>query len=420
MEIARQLQSAKVDYDVFGVSYYPFWHGSLENMTRVLSDLTTQYGVMTCIMETSYPYTDKDGDGTANSVAGTSMKTTYPVTVQGQANAIRDIMEASIRGGSIGLFYWEGGWIPVGKDYETNKAIWEEYGSGWASSYASEYDPDDAGKYYGGSSWDNQAMFDFDGKKLPSLDVFKYVNYGAKAGEVEILTDIGNDPVNVDVSIGGTVEMPDTMDVVYNDTSLDAPLTVTWDKDDIEVIDTTQAGVYTVRGRAESTAIPGKTIDVTANVNVSNINYIRNPGFEDEVTDEWSAVTLEGGGATDIQDKEADAHSGTKAFHFYRAKEFAFNMQQEVIDIPAGIYDLSAFVQGGDMGDDSSVIMYIYVNDTKYETENIKLDGWQQWKEMRIDNIEISEGDVVLVGCNVSGGAGGWGTIDDFALSLAN
>ena len=35
-----------------------------------------------------------------------------------------------------------------------NSSIWEEFGSGWASSYASEYDPEDAGKYYGGCSWD--------------------------------------------------------------------------------------------------------------------------------------------------------------------------------------------------------------------------------------------------------------------------
>ena len=42
-----------------------------------------------------------------------------------------------------------------------NSALWEKYGSGWASSYSAEYDPDDAGLYYGGCSWDNQAMFDF-------------------------------------------------------------------------------------------------------------------------------------------------------------------------------------------------------------------------------------------------------------------
>lgn len=48
-----------------------------------------------------------------------------------------------------------------------------KYGSGWATSFSGSYDPDAAGKYYGGSSWDNQALFDFSGNPLPSLSIFK-------------------------------------------------------------------------------------------------------------------------------------------------------------------------------------------------------------------------------------------------------
>ena len=420
MEIARQLQSAKVDYDVFGISYYPYWHGSIENMTQILKDVSSTYNVKTCIMETSYPYTDEDGDGNANSVSGTSLKTTYPVSVQGQANAVRDIMEAAVDAQSLGLFYWEGAWIPVGSDPASNKDKWENLGSGWASSYASEYDPDDAGKYYGGCSWDNQAMFDFEGKKLPSLDVFKYVRYGAVGEEVSILTDLSaEDAISVDVSIGGELKMPETLDVVYNDTSLKDPLKITWNEDDLSAIDTAIAGTYTVSGKAVSDAMPGKEISVKATVDVSNINYILNPGFEDEITGEWSYTTYEGKNAADIQDKEADAHGGTKAYHFYSAKEFSCDLQQNVTEIPAGNYTLTAYTQGGDMGEEGYVIMYIYVNSDRYESEVIKPDGWQNWKEMKIKDIMINEGDTVIVGCITVSGAGGWGTVDDFDLSLS-
>ena len=47
-----------------------------------------------------------------------------------------------------------------------NNEAWEKYGSGWASSYAGEYDAADAGKWYGGSAVDNQALFDFTGLPL--------------------------------------------------------------------------------------------------------------------------------------------------------------------------------------------------------------------------------------------------------------
>ena len=73
----------------------------------------------------------------------------------------------------IGAVYWEGAWISVGgKSWEENRRLWEAYGSGWASSYAADYDPEDAGRWYGGCAVDNQALFGADGRPLESLRVF--------------------------------------------------------------------------------------------------------------------------------------------------------------------------------------------------------------------------------------------------------
>ena len=81
----------------------------------------------------------------------------------------------------MGVFYWEGAWISVGTSFrEENREKWEKYGSGWASSYAAVYDPDDAGKWFGGCAVDNQAMFDSEGKPLESLKVFQLVRTGNK------------------------------------------------------------------------------------------------------------------------------------------------------------------------------------------------------------------------------------------------
>src|SRR5690606_5731998 len=41
---AKILNNFDVDYDVFASSYYPFWHGTTENLTTVLSDIASTYG----------------------------------------------------------------------------------------------------------------------------------------------------------------------------------------------------------------------------------------------------------------------------------------------------------------------------------------------------------------------------------------
>lgn len=174
---AETLKNNNVDYDIFATSYYSFWHGTTANLKSVLSEIVEAYGKKVMVAETSYAYTYDDGDGHSNTVSkGTWNEYKYEVSVQGQSDAIRDCVEAlaSLGENAVGVCYWEPAWIPVPADTEmTRSQIWEKYGSGWASSFASEYDSEDAGKYYGGSSWDNQALFDFEGHPLPSIEMFK-------------------------------------------------------------------------------------------------------------------------------------------------------------------------------------------------------------------------------------------------------
>lgn len=176
LDLVSNLVENGVDFDMIGMSYYPFWDGSFDNMKRVLELINERYGKKAFLAETSYAYTLEDGDGNGNNFASTSdIVEGYPATVKGQASIIHDICAAVNEVGGGGIFYWEGAWIPVGPKGANNSPIWEEFGSGWASSFASDYDPEQAGAYYGGCSWDNQAFFDFTGHPLESINVFKYM-----------------------------------------------------------------------------------------------------------------------------------------------------------------------------------------------------------------------------------------------------
>lgn len=405
--MAANLKDAGVDYDMFGLSFYPFWDGTNENMQNVAKLIEDKYGKEVYIAETSYCYTSEDGDGFSNSLKGTDDLTDgYGATVQSQATVIRDICAAANEAGVEGVFYWEGTWIPVGSADADNSALWEKYGSGWASSYSAEYDPDDAGLYYGGCSWDNQAMFDFTGHPLASLNVFKYLKYGATAPlAVDYIPD-----VYVSCNVGEDLVLPESIDAVYNDRSQNKKQSVSWNETQMKAIDTTKAGSYEIEGALEE----GTT--VTAHVEVEMVNYAVNPGFEDKNRSMWK-VSYEGeADPTDYQVKADDAHSGETAFHFWSGdSDMEFSIEQEVTGLENGTYQLSVFSQGGDMSSDASMELYAVTADGG-QTAPFMLTTYNDWQNPTIREIKVTDGTVkigVRFQCNV----GSWGTVDDFTLN---
>ena len=408
------LKNFKVDYDVFASSYYPYWHGSLENLTNVLKDVADNFGKKVMVAEVSYAYTYENGDDFGNTVSEESyLAKPYPITVQGQANAVRDCIEAVVNVGEagIGVFYWEPSWIPVpGNSYEDRFPIWEKYGSGWASSYAASYDPDDAGVYYGGSSWDNQALFDFTGKPLPSLQVFKYADIGA---ETELSIDTVEE-TEVKVRIGDPVILPDKVRVIYNDSSTKEVL-VQWDEVDLEAVSQGEPQDYLIYG----TAYDGdEKIRALCKISVVEKNYVENPSFEEMDMSMWiinniNNVTTELG----VLEKIADAKSGTKSLHFYSRNNVHFTVEQTIENLAPGRYNFSLFIQGGDAADQE---IYIYAEaDGKIYVEYTDVDGWRNFRNPVIKNIPVESG-TITVGAYVKCGPGGWGTLDDFLLSPAD
>ena len=399
------LQVKEIDYDIVGLSFYPYWHGTMDDLKNAITHIRNTYGKKVYVAENAYCYTAEDGDGSANSVEGTDdLAEGYSASVQGQANEVRDVCAATSESGAEGIFYWEGTWIPVGPADADNSALWEKYGSGWASSYASGYDPKDAGQYYGGCSWDNQAMFDFTGHPLASLKVFKYLKYGATAP----LAVDSIPAVTVACNIGTDPELPDTVSVIYNDRS-EAQVPVIWNTDDVAAIDTENGGNFTVSGTLEDGT------EITAAVTVERINYVQNPSFEDADTSMWTVNYSGETDPTDYQVKAADAHSGEVAFHFWSGSaDMDFSIEQSFTDLEPGTYELSAFSQGGDLSDDTSMELYALI-DGRELTAPFKLTTYADWQNPAIPEIKVTDGSLTIgvrYKCNVNS----WGTLDDVTL----
>lgn len=407
--MAANLKQYNVDYDVFGLSYYPFWDGTNENMQNVAKNIMDKYGKKVMIAETSYAYTTEDGDGFSNSFDGIEGAVDgYAATVQSQATMIRDICADANEVGVIGVFYWEGTWIPVGSRDADNSGLWEKYGSGWASSYSTDYDPDDAGLYYGGCSWDNQAMFDFTGHPLASLNVFKYLKDG---NAIPLAVDFVPD-VNLEFGVGEEIKLPEKVQVVYNDRSANTEVAVSWDQDAVAAIDNTTGGKYSLEGTLDDGS------KVQANIEVIMINYVTNPSFEDADTSMWKVTYAGDTNPTDFQVKADDAHSGEVAFHFWSGDtDMDFSIEQTITDLKAGTYQLSAYAQGGDVADDADMELYAAVNGKEVDPASFVLTTWADWKLPTINDIKIADGDTLTIGVRMKCNAGAWGTMDDFELN---
>ena len=164
-EFFTEMERAGVDYDVIGASYYPYWHGTPEELFENLADCR-RFGKEIMILELGYGFTteayrlgeDKQRlviDAQRAYVPGFTEY--YPLTPEGQEAFVRDFLKRAEEEGVEGIFYWEPLWLP---------------GEGicWASEEGQRYICEE-GKSTA-NEWANQCLFDYDGNKLPAFDAF--------------------------------------------------------------------------------------------------------------------------------------------------------------------------------------------------------------------------------------------------------
>jgi len=129
-------------FDLIGLSYYPNWHGGIDQMEKNVDDLADRYKKDVYIVETGYPWILDQRTKSMGHVIGDSrgLLPGYPASIEGQDQFLAKVIEVIRRiphGRGKGLLYWAPTWISPGKAATT---------------------------------YDNVALFDYDGEALPSFD----------------------------------------------------------------------------------------------------------------------------------------------------------------------------------------------------------------------------------------------------------
>lgn len=167
-EYFDRLRFYGLDYDVIGLSYYPYWHGTFEMLESSTELLKRRYGKEIMYVETGYGFTmapflkgEEGKDSLAvgeKFLSGIQWPIPYELTPAGQESFVRRILSVAEKHDVKGVFYWEPCWIP-GKNIC------------WASPEGQKYTGEE-GKGTA-NEWANQCLFDYRGNMLPAFGAFR-------------------------------------------------------------------------------------------------------------------------------------------------------------------------------------------------------------------------------------------------------
>ena len=136
------------DYDILGLSHYSKWStvNTMSAIRDTIAMLVNQTKKQVMVVEAGYPWTGDNADTYNNLFSPTDFVTGYPLTKENQLQYMKDLVQAIMDGGGKGIMYWEPEWI--------TSSMKDRWGTG--------------------SSWENLALFDFQGNVLPAMDFMRF------------------------------------------------------------------------------------------------------------------------------------------------------------------------------------------------------------------------------------------------------
>lgn len=433
---AENLSDNNVNYDIIATSYYPYWHGTLDNLNSEFKKVKETYNKDVMVAETSYAYTLEDSDGHENTVRvgnnDSAADADQPFTEQGQATYIRNLIAAVKDAGGLGVYYWEPAWLTVGNTtgltgdaYDAqvaeNKTKWEKYGSGWASSYASEYDANDAGKWFGGSAVDNQAMFYPDGTATPALHVWNYVKTGSISNLVSVEKIETPSETITQKEEASSYTLPESVKVTYSNNKDAVAEKVEWNEADKSKVDATKVGTYQIRGTVELSkeitrgAYKGKTtVDVVFTLSVIKANLITNEDVANfttkaqdkfEVSDEDIIKTI-AASENPYDNNDGNCMGWWNGSGQTKTVTITYT---DAISLAKGNYVFSLYTQGS--LDKVKLQILDTDNNVLFEGNPVELAGWKVWQNPTVSFALEKEANVKLR-IEIETQSNGWGSVD--------
>jgi len=112
-----QMKNKQVDYDIIGLSYYPYYHGGLSVLTSALNSVVNRFqdkDIM--IVETGYSYKYSMG-------GDYDFSSTWPLTNEGQRQFTADLVARLKPYSKVKGLFW---WFPEANEYGLGGSYWNQ------------------------------------------------------------------------------------------------------------------------------------------------------------------------------------------------------------------------------------------------------------------------------------------------------
>jgi arabinogalactan endo-1,4-beta-galactosidase len=345
------------EFDIIGVSYYPFWHGSFTDLKNSLVKLVERYGKPIVVAETAHAWRNA-GDGfigeQSEKIAG------FPASPWGQKQVLDLVMNitASLENEmGLGIYYWE----PVVLPFEGK--------GGW---------------------WSNMGVFNERGEALPALNSFRFVRENFRQKEIAKIYE----PEKIIQKLGEEVKLPKSIKVLYFDGEINE-IKVVWEKFSFK-----ETGDYRINGKLESI---GRTVEAEVQV-VEYIetshNYIGNAAFEDglrgwEIRSEDSRVKVEL-----LQEfDEPFPAPPTNYIYVESPVNFTWKLEKQMEGLTPGKYSLSVEYRGTNT---TGVDVRLYAGETSHDYKELVIyptdESWITYElpDIMIEKVTLKLGITIV------------------------
>lgn len=210
----KAFEAGLEDFDLIGLSYYPFWHGTFMDLKETLSKLVLDYQKPIMIVETAHAWRKSAHgfiDESQEKIAGVL------ATPEGQKKVLDLVMNitASLPNQmGCGVYYWEPLCMPQPGE------------GGWA---------------------ENMGLLDENGQVLEGIHAFEFSREKLRSKETAKVYE----PPLLQIQEGKYPVLPEQLSVLYYDGTLEKK-SVIWETDFPEWVE----GTYSIQGKVEGVAEP--------------------------------------------------------------------------------------------------------------------------------------------------------------------